>query len=639
MPLTRTQGAVALKYIVTTVLNQPEDGSLMKSLAHESLDHVSDVTSLQDIDVANLRYPASDGSLSVLGAAHRGLVRAFCAFIRYRAIQSSPIGDDWTSVTPTEFDQFRTSSAYDGTIYGNTVTAFDGTVYRSLILAERSTRACNSVADLQQGIKHNTSDPNATNQRLDPLGGETSTPIMKSRHDPNESGIDSNAGETKEYHRMPVAGKALLIDPHEESQHCRASIVRVIEDCDGETADNPTRTELLCSINDDKSQEIDFLSHIESDEAEETSVLKYKRITAHEGPLIRTHADWKGSSYNVMMELENGNITSEPLAVIAAADPITCAIYAEDNDLLEVDGWKRFKAISGRQGKLLRMVNQAKLRSYHTAPKYQYGYEATQNYQHAVRLDESAGNTKWQDSTKLKMFQLDDYDTFNDYGHSGRPPGKYKIRVHRLSNSGALVDRGANGGVARTNVREEWDTLPHVILTSDANWDPTVLDDTLDDDAKKPCLDPLGGETSTPITKSRLDSNESEIDSNNGETKEYYHMRVFHPSNLVGEAFVMDPKKDVYRFRAGTVRAIEDDAWETNDNPNSGALIDRGANSGFAGADPRKSGRHVDNRGIGGPLHRALEDITAEIIVFYHDALSLLWDYQHVWKLLRPPLF
>ena len=29
---------------------------------------------------------------------------------------------------------------------------------------------------------------------------------------------------------------------------------------------------------------------------------------------------------------------------------------------------------------------------------------------------------------------------------------------------------------------DEWDTLPHVILTSDMDWDPTVLDHTLDDD-------------------------------------------------------------------------------------------------------------------------------------------------------------
>ena len=29
---------------------------------------------------------------------------------------------------------------------------------------------------------------------------------------------------------------------------------------------------------------------------------------------------------------------------------------------------------------------------------------------------------------------------------------------------------------------DEWDHLPHVILTSDLDWDPTILDHTLDDD-------------------------------------------------------------------------------------------------------------------------------------------------------------
>jgi hypothetical protein len=81
------------------------------------------------------------------------------------------------------------------------------------------------------------------------------------------------------------------------------------------------------------------------------------------------------------------------------------------------------------------MVDQAKLRSYLTAPKYQYGFKVLKDYQHPVpRLDEKAGNTKWQDSsTKLEMAQLDDYDTFKDYGHSGRPPNGYKnIRVHLI---------------------------------------------------------------------------------------------------------------------------------------------------------------------------------------------------------------
>jgi hypothetical protein len=740
MPLTRTQDAAALRHIVVQVLNQPDDGLLMTALTQKHIDNVNDLTSLQEIDIQSLKYSAADGNLSALGAAHCGMLRAFCAFVRYRATQSSPIGDDWTSITRDDFNQFRCSRYFDGTI-GKASVSNPG------IPAAPSNRARDPIPNFERGIKRDISDPKATIQRLVTLGGETFTPIIKSLHVSNETGIDSNDGETKEYQHMPIAGKALLIDPQEDGQHCRVRIVRAIEDRDGETADTPTRTELLCSINDDASEEIEILSHIESDESEETSVLKFKRITAHEGPLIRTSPDWKGSSYNVTIEWENGKSTSESLTVIAATDPIICAIYAQDNDLLEVAGWKRFKAISSRQSKLLRTVNQAKLHSYHTAPKYHHGDGVPKDYQHAIRLDERAENTKWQDSTKQKMFQFGDYDAFNDYGHSGRPPGKYKIRVHRF-NSGTLVDRGANGGVAGADVRvifltgrhvdilgiddhhivdipivtaggvmdttrgpvvaimhqyaytgkgatihscgqlewykndvndrsikvpgglqriqtndgyvipisiqdglpyvkmrpytdEEWDTLPHVILTSDVNWDPAALDDTIDDDAKNPRLDPLGGETSTPITKSRHDSNESGINSNDGETKEYHHMPGFHASDLVGKALVMDPKKDFYHFR--------DDRLPQPIIPPA-TLIDRDANNGFAGADAR----HVVDRGIRWPFHRAreaiatkiivfyhdaFEDIAADFVAFYHDTLSILWDYQQVWKLLRPPVF
>ena len=66
-----------------------------------------------------------------------------------------------------------------------------------------------------------------------------------------------------------------------------------------------------------------------------------------------------------MVEWETG----EALAIIEADDPVTCALYAKRNDLLDTPGWVRFKRIAKREGKLLRMVNQAKLRSYRTVPK------------------------------------------------------------------------------------------------------------------------------------------------------------------------------------------------------------------------------------------------------------------------------
>ena len=120
-----------------------------------------------------------------------------------------------------------------------------------------------------------------------------------------------------------------------------------------------------------------------------------------------------------------------PLSTIAADDPVTCAIYARENNLLELPGWKRFKGIAKRQKKMFRMANQAKLRSYRTTPKYQYGFEVPRDYDHAVRIDKQNGNTKWQDATSLEMKQLDEYDTFQDLGTTDKPPPGYKkIRVH-----------------------------------------------------------------------------------------------------------------------------------------------------------------------------------------------------------------
>jgi hypothetical protein len=76
-----------------------------------------------------------------------------------------------------------------------------------------------------------------------------------------------------------------------------------------------------------------IMDHIEQSE-EDAIVWRLKRIAGHEGPLTKNHPMWKGSIYNVCVEWENGEITNEPMTTIAANDPVTCAIYAKDNNLL-----------------------------------------------------------------------------------------------------------------------------------------------------------------------------------------------------------------------------------------------------------------------------------------------------------------
>jgi hypothetical protein len=157
-----------------------------------------------------------------------------------------------------------------------------------------------------------------------------------------------------------------------------------------------------------------IMDHIEQSE-EDAIVWRFKQIAGHEGPLTKNHPMWKGSIYNVRVEKEKGEITNEPMTTITADDPVTCAIYAEDNNLLDVPGWKCFKSIARRnQQHMFRMANQAKLRSFRLAPKYKYGFEIPWDYKHAVELDEKHGTTRWVDATSHEMVQLDNYDCFLD---------------------------------------------------------------------------------------------------------------------------------------------------------------------------------------------------------------------------------
>jgi hypothetical protein len=119
---------------------------------------------------------------------------------------------------------------------------------------------------------------------------------------------------------------------------------------------------------------------------------KYKRISGQEGPLNKNHSSWKGDKYNVKVEWEkNGEVSYEPLQTIAVDDPVTCAIYAREHGLLDIDGWKRFGSLSKKAKKMLRMVNQSKLRSYRTCKKYMYGFEIPRGYEDAIRLNKVLG--------------------------------------------------------------------------------------------------------------------------------------------------------------------------------------------------------------------------------------------------------
>ena len=72
--------------------------------------------------------------------------------------------------------------------------------------------------------------------------------------------------------------------------------------------------------------------------------------------------------------------------ILAADDPVTCATYAKENDLLHIDGWNRFRNLAKRDKTLTRAVMQSKIKQARRANKYMFGYIIPRSYKEAWNL-------------------------------------------------------------------------------------------------------------------------------------------------------------------------------------------------------------------------------------------------------------
>ena len=71
---------------------------------------------------------------------------------------------------------------------------------------------------------------------------------------------------------------------------------------------------------------------------------------------------------------------------------------------------------AAREKHLIRLVKQARLRSFRVAVKYKFGYEVPKTYARALELDTIAGNHKWRDANLLEHKKLAQYKVFKDKG-------------------------------------------------------------------------------------------------------------------------------------------------------------------------------------------------------------------------------
>ena len=228
-----------------------------------------------------------------------------------------------------------------------------------------------------------------------------------------------------------LIGRSFLMEPDEDGQRFRAEIVQCVEEYEGQLKDEPDRIKFRCKVGDVVLDKLvaynEMMEFIEEQEMNEDGTWRFRRIVGHR--------QRKGRQAEVLVLWESGEQTYEPIRNIYAADRYLLAEYARDNDLL--DKWDskslKLKRAAADSRNLITMVNKAKLKSFHSAPVYMYGYEVPRNHAHAMELDRRNGNTKWRDSEALEIAQVQEYSTFEDLGHksTSRAPSDFKkISLH-----------------------------------------------------------------------------------------------------------------------------------------------------------------------------------------------------------------
>ena len=158
---------------------------------------------------------------------------------------------------------------------------------------------------------------------------------------------------TKTFDPDELIGRTYLQDVDDNGERYLAKIAQKLIERGKETQEARIKF-LVMYEGHDKSDEIVDYTHavdhiqkqVELDNDPNEQFYKFKEVVGHQGPLRQGYPDHKGSRYNLMTHWEDGSYTYKPLSQLKADDPVTVALYAKQNGLLDEPGFKSLKKIA-----------------------------------------------------------------------------------------------------------------------------------------------------------------------------------------------------------------------------------------------------------------------------------------------------
>jgi hypothetical protein len=180
--------------------------------------------------------------------------------------------------------------------------------------------------ELKRSVVHSALKPDERNRRVHPNNGESMNPAHEFVKGSEQSSKMENDDTTMVFlDPSALLGCSYLTDPNDNGEAYRATIVCLIDEQHDQWEKEKTMFLVEykggpSNVPDEILTYNEVMEYIERELAREIGEQELgeqywhlKRITEHQGPLKARDDAWKGSTWNVMVEWEDGSITYEPL--------------------------------------------------------------------------------------------------------------------------------------------------------------------------------------------------------------------------------------------------------------------------------------------------------------------------------------
>ena len=169
----------------------------------------------------------------------------------------------------------------------------------------------------------------------------------------------------------------------------RARIVELINEFNDKLNKDPMQCKfkIVCEKNtpssknthlDDIMSYNEFLDYVERENNnKDGDYWRFRKIISYS--LIPGKNKNNKNGIEIQVVWETGATSTESFVALRKDIPVDLAIYAIENNILELDRWDTLKRLADRLKLTERLIKQSKLHSLKYSPRYKYGFEIPKN--------------------------------------------------------------------------------------------------------------------------------------------------------------------------------------------------------------------------------------------------------------------